>query len=317
MIVSRRSHAQVRIVQSRRFTFLEIRAFIYDFRQRLVGKSSGPQEVKNLIKQQSSFGKVRESQAHRVVDNLWIPANEELLTRVLESKVQAHRLFIGPNIAIEKPKLSELILQIPNSRVLVPSASMRDILLDRKLGYTSENILIWFAGVDQEFWKPTEGPEKNFVLVYQKGPDSEERVKIVEKSLLKLKIPSATLRYGEYRQGEYFRLLNKCKFVIWVGHTETQGIAQFQAWAMNVPTLVSGLPKRRLEERDGLMASAAPYLNEKTGILARREYPSLEEIMSMNNLFEDYSPRLWVTENATRELTISNLVKIFDDSIAN
>ena len=312
MIVLKRSHAQVKIVQSRRFSFLEIRAFIYDFRQKLVGKSSGPQEVKKLIKLQNIFGKVNEFRAHKVIDSLWIPANEELLIRLLKSEILARRLFIGPNIAIEKPKLSELILQKTNSRVLVPSESMRDILLDRKLGYSSEHILIWFAGIDHNFWNPRANTEKRFVLVYQKGPDSEERVKKVEKSLLELNIPSVTIRYGQYRQCEYFDLLNQSKFVIWVGHTETQGIAQFQAWSMDVPTLVSGLPKSRLEEKDGKFASAAPYLSEQTGLLAKDEVPSFEEITLMINGLELFTPRAWIISNATQEIATSNLERILN-----
>jgi len=317
MIFSTRNHAKVKIVQSRKLSLPEIRSSVYDFRQKMIGKSNGPREVRKLINYQSYFGRVGELKANKIVDSIWVPGNEELLMRLLRSNISAQKLFIGPNVAAEKPKLSELILRNVNSRVLVPSESMKDILLDRKLGYLPENLLIWFAGVDHKYWHPDVNANKHFVLVYQKGPDSEDRVKLVVESLRSLNLQFVIIKYGEYRQGEYLRLLNECKFVIWVGHTETQGIAQFQAWAMNVPTLVSGLPKKRLEERDGFMASAAPYLSSSTGILARKEQPSLEEITLMNESLENLSPRLWIIDNATQEIAISNLVKIFNEQITN
>jgi hypothetical protein len=312
-----RNPARVKIVKRRRFSVLEVKAVVYEFKQRVVGKSSGPREVRKLLRHQSSFGKVSEFNARKVVDSLWVPENEQLLIRLLKSKIPARRIFIGPNIATEKPKLSELILQNTNTRVLVPSMSMRDILLARNLGYSQDNILIWFAGVDHRLWNPKADINRDLVMIYQKGPNSEARVKLVEKSLRELNLPSVTIKYGEYRQSEYFKLLNRCKFVIWVGHTETQGIAQFQAWSMDVPTLISGLPKERLEEPDGLVASPAPYLSDNTGMIARLEQPSNEEIISMNESIQHFSPRLWVIENATQELAISNLAKAFDDQLAN
>ena len=317
MVSSMGIRMQVEVVQSRKLSILEIRSIFYELRQKIAGKSNGPREVRDLIKQQSHFKKISEFKTSKSVSGLWVPENEELLIRLLRSKIPANRLFIGPNIAIEKPVLSELILRNSKTRVLVPSQSMKEILLRRELGYLPENILVWFAGVDHRYWNPVPITKKQFVLVYQKGPDSEERVKAVEESLQTLNLLSVKIIYGNYKQDEYLKLLNECKFVIWVGHTETQGIAQFQAWAMNVPTLVSGLPEKRIREHDGLVASAAPYLSGQTGVSAAGDHPTLEEISSMNESLASFSPRKWVIENATREISISNLVKIFDDNSEN
>lgn len=309
--------AQVRIVQSRKPSNLEIRKSIYSFRQVIAGKSSGPREVRKLMERQSVFRRISEFDAHKFIGGLWVQENEELLIRLLNSKIAARKLFIGPNIASENPKLSKLVLRSQFSKVIVPSWSMREILLERQLGYLPSQILIWFAGVNHEYWKPDEKVNKDLILVYQKGPESEYRVKAVETTLKKLNLPFVTIKYGQYRQRHYLSLLNESKFVIWVGHTETQGIAQFQAWSMNTPTLVSGLPKKRLNERDGFLASASPYLSKSTGLLAQGEQPSGEEILQMNKSLDSFSPRLWVRENATQELAVEKLVKIFHDELTN
>jgi hypothetical protein len=231
----------------------------------------------------------------------------------LKSNLRTRRSIIGPNIPIEKPELARLILQTGKCQVLVPSESMRQILLDRELGYVAKDILVWAAGVNHKYWVPSANNPKSIVLVYQKGPESQHRVDEVIQLLHALNLKTVLLKYGTYRQNQYLKLLNQSKFVIWVGHTETQGLAQFQAWSMDVPTLVSGLPKSRLEERDGKYASAAPYLSEKTGMLSSDQIPSFAEVSFMISSLDKFSPRSWVISNATQEIATSNLERILND----
>jgi hypothetical protein len=169
---------------------------------------------------------------------------------------------------------------------------------------------VWFSGVDTKYWCPREERESNLVLVYQKGPDSDLPSRKVIQILKEKGLAFELLTYGKYKQSTYLQLLQNAKFVIWIGHTETQGLAQFQAWSMNVPTLVSELDGKRLSEKDGVHASPSPFLNDSCGRQSALREISSGEIQNFIDDLNKFTPRKWILDNAEFWMRTEELMAI-------
>jgi hypothetical protein len=116
--------------------------------------------------------------------------------------------------------------------------------------------------------------------------------------------------YGHYKQPHYKRELTRSKFMIWCGGTESQSIAQFQSWAMDVPTLV--LKKEIfIENLSQFKASSSPYLTDSTGTFFDSNSQPERVINSWLAKIHTFSPRKWLQDNYTIELAFMNLTKIF------
>lgn len=74
------------------------------------------------------------------------------------------------------------------------------------------------------------------------------------------------MQYGAYTQASFWRILRNCRAAIWLGTSESQGIALLKCWAMYIPTLV-----RRQELYEDkftgkvFASSSAPYLVQECG----------------------------------------------------
>ncbi|WP_302795079.1 hypothetical protein [Cloacibacillus evryensis] len=168
------------------------------------------------------------------------------------------------------------------------------------------NIKVWPVGVDHEIWSPQnkKTPEDmSKALIYVKGRGaliSEQ----ADEVLAKIGKERKMIICGTHTPSEYRNLLEWCDFVVFCGHSETQGLAIAQAWSMNRQTLVYE-PECFWEQ--GL--SAAPYLTEHTGKKWRTAHDLSECLRSMVLI----SPRVWVLANQTNKIAFTNFLKIVDE----
>jgi hypothetical protein len=219
------------------------------------------------------------------------------------------RLVLGPNLEINNPYVRELLDSHENSSFLVPSDWVRHYYIDN-LGISPRKVLVWAAGIKTSEWSAGDKSDKH-VLIYIKGPYAE-LAREISTILARLDFRTSTLLYGAYKQNEYTRLLKRSQFAIFLNETESQGLAHFQSWSMNVPTLIMSKieyidPK---EQNKVVSASSSPYLTSSTGMFFEST-----DISSSLDLFisrlDDFRPREWVLENYDAEITSRRFLQIF------
>jgi hypothetical protein len=205
---------------------------------------------------------------------------------------------IGPNIDLSLRANRELIDAFPRRKFLVPSSWV--------ISYASVNwqvdsneILVWAAGIDTEKWTPNRDQnERPLVLIYVKSKRFEILISKYHDVLKTKGFQVQFLRYGEYAQGRYFKQLKRSKFMIYFGETESQGLAMFQAWSMDVPTLVLNVNK--LSDLGRIFeASSGPYLNLQTGSFMDADEEPLVVLDRWLVDLNSFKPREWVLENFT------------------
>jgi glycosyltransferase involved in cell wall biosynthesis len=88
--------------------------------------------------------------------------------------------------------------------------------------------------------------------------------------------------------------LNDCVALVYIGKSESQGIALLEAWAMNVPTFVykANNPISITSEHGTLILgpdqySAAPYLTDERGLF----WSNVSELGSYLKDINHFSPR--------------------------
>ena len=168
-----------------------------------------------------------------------------------------------------------------------------------------DNIKVWPVGVDHMLWSPRDEKHDFHVgdaLVYVKGRGAEALLQ-TEKVLEALGISYKKIFCGSHTPDIYKAMLEWCGFVIYLGYSETQGLALAQAWSMNRPTFVC--------EPDAVKAQgldAAPYLTPETGV----KWRCAEELEQMLRNPHAFSPREWVLNNQTDAIAFGNFLKIVD-----
>ncbi len=220
-------------------------------------------------------------------------------------------LLAGPNLVFLPHEHNHLIVSPEIDAYFTPSLWVKISYIEDDPRIT-QRLVIWPAGVDENYWKPTtiKDPTNNHhVLVYQKT-NNNQLVQNVQNRLKKYNFQAINIVYGSYNIEQYKQALEQSLFAIVIGNSESQGIALAEAWAMNVPTLVYNLRKYSASGKTFTINSFCPYLTEKTGI-DWRELDELEGwIKSMPLCINEFSPRSWVLENMTDVVCTKKLLDL-------
>lgn len=174
-------------------------------------------------------------------------------------------------------------------------------------GFEHKPHAVWPVGIDTTRFAPDPSIQKDTVLVYVKQR-TEAEVRQVTQLLKDRDIPYTLMRYGTYAEAEYLRTLERARAIIWIGRSESQGIALQEALAMDVPALVWDIPsfgswhgagKERftVEELSFTEATAVPYFSPACGL----RFTRTEELEAIFNTFmqalQSFSPRSYITEH--------------------
>jgi glycosyltransferase involved in cell wall biosynthesis len=276
------------------------------------GISDGPSEVRRSLKilEKSKLIQSRSSNKLPLHNLLWVgygKVTKNMLENI--SKSSPNKLVLGPNLDIHDLGVRKLFDETPQSMFIVPSAWVQSFFVE-ELGMSFNRVKVWVAGVDSKKWSPTKS-KKNVVLIYIKG-DYSNYASQIEAQAIERGYESVILEYGSYSQSEYFKTLNVAKFAVFLIGTESQGIAQFQAWSMDVPTLVLSQPRYRIEEgvtRD-IDASSSPYLSPQTGRFfdGPHDKAAVQEFIES---LDSFSPRIWIQNNYTFEKSAEKFLDLF------
>ena len=180
----------------------------------------------------------------------------------LKRRNRITRLIAGPNL-VGSPEEANGILSDPAIDVLlVPSPWVKDWMaaVDERL---RSRLHVWAAGVAvTSRWSSR---KTGSCLIYRKsGEPSLHRE--IEAALDRLAVPWKSITYGQYGRRRYLRLLCGSDFMIYIGGSESQGLALQEAWMQDVPTLVWNPGVLRYRGHEWRNPSiAAPYLTEESG----------------------------------------------------
>jgi hypothetical protein len=165
-----------------------------------------------------------------------------------------------------------------------------------------EKIVVWFAGVADNGEKFAKAQN---IMIFNKNKNSTLANQIrdfVNSQGLKVKLET----YGKIKHKNYLENLKITRLMIYISGSESQGLAMFEAWMANVPTLVWNRGYLKYKNYKWQGNTSAPYLNQATG----RYFKDFEDFKQVFNQFltQNFSPRLWVLNNATDKISAEKFI---------
>lgn len=218
------------------------------------------------------------------------------------------KLIAGPSL-INLPTQYNKTLSAPEIDLILVPSEMTKLIYEKLNPDLIGKIIIWYSGVDTNYWQPTNtAKERREIVVYWKNFSTAFNLEV--ESILKNKGYKVNrIVYGKYNKKYYKKLLEKSMFAVFLSVTETQGLALVEAWSMGVPTIVWD-PEIEHYYLRNIRTTSAPYLSEKTG-LRWKELDELKLLLDNDKLdLKNFSPREWVLNNMTNKKSAELLLKI-------
>lgn len=239
---------------------------------------------------------------------------------IIEAFLKKIPVVIGPNIVVLPDDLWPLKPFLCGNIYLHPSAWCVDVW--KKVGFNECPLFSWPAGIDiQDFILEKSIDNQNNVLIYFKRRDP----KLLEQAIVQVKSSGynpLVIKYGEYDENEYKTLLSKSLFGIWIGTSESQGIALQEALASNLPLIVCDV--NSLFEAKGkndylfpeklrdFKPTSVPYFDERCGIIINDISKLGDSIRKISGKITSYNPREYIMENLSLEKQAIELLSFFD-----
>lgn len=231
-----------------------------------------------------------------------------------KSKGVVDRLVVGPNLVTRFGDFNNILSNSAIDKIIVPSSWVKDFYIDDiqfSLDEIKQKFIIWGAGVDHKYFMPNNKFIKNDkkCLIYFKSGDNSI-VQNLKQYLLNFGVDIIEINYGSYNKNIYKEALLESSFMIFISESESQGLALFEAWSMNVPTFVY-FENKKLEISGKLIAnySPAPYLNMRNGLF----FNSMDEFINIYDLYNknmyNFTPREFILKNFTDSKSANYLLK--------
>ncbi len=243
-----------------------------------------------------------------VIETACVISGVETLKWAINQKQQGliKKIVAGPNLVVT-PNDSEGILKSKLiDKVIVPSQWVKDFYIS-VAPELKDKIYIWAAGVDVP--EITSQAKNIDFLILNKIKDSILSNQISD-LLNQKRHHIQILNYGEFTQQDYFKFLEKSKYLIYLSESESQGLAMFEAWARNVPVLILEKGERvsPLGTWKGLVAS--PFVNSENG----ERFSDIENFSTALDKFlaNQYEPRQLILNNFTNKISAQNYLTIIN-----
>lgn len=209
------------------------------------------------------------------------------------------KIIAGPNIVASPVDFNNLLLDKSINTVLVPSEWVKEYYLN----FSKElNVKVWASGVDLP---PMTNCLRDHIIIFRKKcPESlyKSICGFLDKQEQKYRI----VEYGKYQKEQYLNDLQAAKALIYLQETESQGLALFEAWASDVPTLVWN---KGFAEIGGVTVRgkvSCPFLNESNGM----DFCDYEDFTKVFQSFimRKYEPRDFCKNNFTNEIATKKYI---------
>jgi hypothetical protein len=286
----------------------------------LDSKSNGPNEVWKSVSCNIAKDKIRIVKSRK---KTWPPSYSNVMI-VKDSlykippeliyKLKESHLLLGPNLDFTLENNFKYLNFFENKKILVPCDWVQTYLI-KKLKIPTQSIEVWSSGIDVNYWAPhldEANNNKKIVIIYVKSTKWTNLVNQYYRLLKDLGFTPVILKYGEYKQHKYKNYLDKSRFLVWFGDTESQSFAQFQAWAMDVPTLILEV-NEYINDEISYKASSSPYLTTQTGAFFLQNSSAKETLEMWLDKIYTFAPRNWVLNGHKDSDAIIKLQKIYDN----
>jgi len=216
---------------------------------------------------------------------------------------------VGPGM-IDHPKVAPDLMKDPRFRLYVTPCDWYYDMFEPVYG--AERCVRWYAGIDLDEWPDLGAQPKDIdVLIYDKIRWQREvhepgLLALIDETLKKKGLSSATVRYGRYNHAGYRALLARSKSMIFLCEHETQGMAYQEAMASNLPIVAwdPGTwvdPQAKKYDSNPIPACSVPYFDESCG----ERFAGAEAFASAFGRFwerrEGYAPRAFVRDRLSLE----------------
>jgi hypothetical protein len=192
-------------------------------------------------------------------------------------------LIIGPFIQNHPHEYNSILLSSHVDKEIFFSEWHKNMFLFFEPKLKERKLYTWFCGVDDQFWKSANKNKKQkTVLIYCKTHTNEIAKPIID-FLEKKGFSIFIVKVSNYTWEEYKEKLSQSELAIFISVTETQGLAIFEAWSMNVPTYHWNSKQWRYQGLSYDLASSCPYLQPELG----DEFENLIEFKS--NFIKKYN----------------------------
>jgi len=224
----------------------------------------------------------------------------------LDTKIFPEKIFLfGPHFSIfPNDDARKIDGKFRNSAYLQPSQPSVDTWVKE---FNFNNIPVF------SFPFPVEIPEektnkKDKIILYYKERKKED-LEFVEKKLRELNIDYHLISYGSYQEDHYQSLVDRAKYIIWVGRHESQGFALESALSKNIPIFVWTVTKRTQQincpaefHSSGFTpVTTIPYWDLSCGEYFKDKNEFDEKFSKFLNNLENYNPRDFVSRTLSIE----------------
>lgn len=244
-------------------------------------------------------------------DTVWVNESLDALNYAISCREKYKHLVVGPNLVVFTPDSNRIITDTRIDTIVQPSSWTRDFMISQEPSLQNK-IHIWPAGVMVP--KSVNENTSNNVLLYIKNPMEAGLVEKITSLLQKESLHFSIIRYGTFKQSDYFTQLMNAKFLIYLSNSESQGLAVQEAWARDVPTLV--FDRGYFEYKDYTFKSekiSAPYLTEQAGKFFNNS--NFEEVFyDFINTINTFTPKQYIMSNLTDKICAQKFLQIIGET---
>ena len=286
------------------------------FFKSVIGRKRGPEVVNDsLLKGLDELGikykyNVNAKEIRRD-DVMFVNSSLDALDWAIEAKKKGgiKKLIVGPNMVMLPSQQNSIMMSKEIDMILFPSEWTKDYWVSLEESLESK-IKIWPAGIDVPVLKKE---NKDLILIYYKKT-FEELLNFIETYFNKKNINYKVIRYGSYNKKTFFSLLDKTKVAIFLSESESQGLALFESWAHNVPTLVWNREYWQFGNhtwRDEKIS--APYLTDECGIFFKDQNDFEEKFRFFTKKIDLFRPREYIIDNFIHKKIAENFISLINE----
>lgn len=244
----------------------------------------------------------------------WIHDDQEVF---IDAVVKNIPCVVGPNLFVMPSDLPWFLGSMDHLIYLHPAKWTVDAWAN--LGFSRCQLKSWPVGIDWEEFQVNRGQNLNEVMLYfKKRPEH-----VMERVLNELKQFSFKINlveYGKYDEKEFKNILASSSFGIWVGTTESQGIALQESLASGMPLVVlnnkSVLDNTSVNQRfvskdlAKVVATSIPHFDDRCGIIIDNPDELAGAVRLLMKRFNEFRPSEFIKETLSLEKQALELVEL-------
>lgn len=219
--------------------------------------------------------------------------------------------LMGPNLFVLPKEAPELCNKFSN--FVVPSEWVKDLYSQPifETQMKDKQIDVWSVGIDTNEWMPGAIQKDLDCFVYYKNR-SQQDLALVYKICKHYKLNFEIIEYGSYKEEQLKTLCARSKFAILLTGTESQGIAYMNILSTDTPCFVFNKQKWVYDNDKSISApaSSVPYFDKRCGEISPDVNLALFETFMNNVNYKQYSPREYILENHTLEISTKNYIEL-------